>query len=517
MRATAICNIIPPEKDRFDMTETNRQLGRWVLWLKILIALQVLLLIISLPGQRVHGDEAAFAEFAYWQSEEGFVRSEQFRGLAGYEIQILLYHKLFEALGALMILIFGYGLWPLRALSLIATAVIVFLWWRDSRSGAGSGGAPPNQLGFLIAVAFLLSSPLSFLFAKYYRPELIQAAFGLASFIALGKALARKHSRLYLLAGALAGASMLTHLNGVIYVVAGFGLLVVSRQWRATALYSIAAIGVFSLFFVDILFKPDLFWWQYVEDPTFFEGERTIWGSLIKLLEEHKRLFRKPEIIFTSVLFFAAYFTALAYRRREQKNLLIYLAFLIITLGALAPAKTTPYAILLFPFFAMQVALIGDAIIRKQLVVPGWLRAGLAVCAAAFVLHSFGANALNAFTDKQDWVGDNREVAAELTPGIAVLAHMDFVLNEVENFRILGLRLPRWRLCDWSDQPYTFERLAHYADTSGIDAIILDPEERRNLLALPTELGATTGPYRLVRKFDTSGLWLWKREPRDGS
>ncbi len=492
-----------------------QKLEYWKKFLVACIALQMVLLICSLPGQRVQGDEAAFAEFAYWQAQDGYVHSEQFRGLAGYETQIMLYHKLFEALGAVMILIFGYGLWPLRSLSLIATAMIIFLMWREYRRGDGIAldDVPADNLEFLLAAGFFLLTPLVFKFAKFYRPEMIQTAFGLGSFYCLRRALPDKSTRLMLLAGTLAGASMLTHLNGVIYVLAGGGLLLVFRRWRDFIWFSLAATAVFSLFFVDIIKNPDLFWWQYVDDPTFGEGERSIMSSLVKILEEHKRLFRKPEIIFTSVLFFSSYIVSLVYQWRKYREFHLYLGLLLLSLAALAPAKTTPYAILLFPFFAMQVGQVGNAVLRGKLILPRWLRLGLVVCALAFIGHSFGAAAVNTFTDKQDWVGDNRRIAEQIPPGSRVLAHMDFVLDEINNYRIAGLRLPRWRLEDWVDDPYTFDVLVRYADTTGMDAVILDQDERDFLIDLPDTIGARVGPYRLIRQDSVSGLWLWLREP----
>ena len=68
----------------------------------------------------VEGDEAAFAEFAHFIDQDGYLHSELFRGLVGYENRVLLYHKLFEWVGAVTLKVFGYGIWPLRALSLIS-------------------------------------------------------------------------------------------------------------------------------------------------------------------------------------------------------------------------------------------------------------------------------------------------------------------------------------------------------------------------------------------------------------
>jgi len=278
---------------------THQAIRRAIL---LLLGIGIALLIASLPGQRIHGDEAAFAEFAWFQSQDGYVHSELFRGLLEYETRVLLYHKLFIWLGAGMVSLLGYGIWPLRALSLLSTLGLTLLLWRFVR-GPDSGS---RGLTILAATAFILLAPLTFKFAKFYRPEMMQAVAGLGLYFALERGVRDDRKMLYVIAGLAAGTSMLIHLNGVVYVLAGAAVLLLRRRWTGTLVYGTAAAIAVSPFFFEIIGRFDLFWLQYNFDPTFGENERTVLGTLLKLVQEHKRLFRSPEIIFSTVLFLTA-------------------------------------------------------------------------------------------------------------------------------------------------------------------------------------------------------------------
>lgn len=155
------------------------------------------------------------------------------------------------------------------------------------------------------------------------------------------------------------------------------------------------------------------------------------------------------------------------------------------------------------------------ALIQRTLTIPVWMRAAVVAFAAAFVVHSVAAAFINTTRDKQDWHNDHRRIAETIPRGTKVLAHLDFVCDELENFEIAGMRLAYWRIAEWSDRRYDFDNLARYADSAGADAIVLDRAERSKLVACPSALGERTGPFTLVRQLDDVGLWLWMREVSD--
>ncbi|MEW5873696.1 MAG: glycosyltransferase family 39 protein [Candidatus Zixiibacteriota bacterium] len=470
---------------------TDRAIRRVLL---ILLGLGVLLLIASLPGQRIHGDEAAFAEFAWFQSQDGYVHTELFRGLLEYETRVLLYHKLFIWLGAGMVSLFGYGIWPLRALSLLSTLALALLPWRFVR-GQDSG---TRTLTVLAAMTFVLLAPLTFKFAKFYRPEMMQAVTGLALYFALERGVRDDRMALYVLAGFAAGTSVLMHLNGVVYVIAGATVLLLRRRWKGTLAYGAAAAIAVSPFFFEIIGRFDLFWLQYNFDPTFGENERTVAGTLLKLVEEHKRLFRSPEIIFSTVLFITALIANVRSEGWRRRDFHVLTFASMVALGALAPAKTTPYAILLFPFWAIEV---GHWIGRLPVTwrsTPALFRSACGIVIAAFVVHSLVADSVNALSDKQDWIGENTRALAVVPEGARILGPLDLVLDELPDRQIAGLRLAEWRIHDWGQKPYTLQTLTAYADSAGCAALVLDRELWRRFGLSGTPETPPANGYRLV-------------------
>lgn len=459
-----------------------------------LIAVGGALFLISLPGQRVHGDEAAFAEFAWFAAKDGYVHSELFRGLLGYEERVLLYHKLFIWLGTGMVRLFGFGLWSLRTLSILSFAAVVAILWVFRRKIDSSDPV----LAFLAAGAFLLVAPLTFKFAKFHRPEMMQAAFGLVTLFLLQTGLGGAKIRWHALAGVTAGAAMLVHLNGAVFVAAGGLLLLSRRRWAGFVVFGAGAALAFSPFFYEIIDRADLFWQQYAFDPTFAENERTIGGSLLKILEEHKRLFRGPEIFFSTILFIVA---AVSNIRREgwaRRDFYVFTGGAMLALGALAPAKTTPYAVLLFPLWAVEIGRWVASLPVDWSQTPRPLRVLQALTISGFIVHSLSADTVNAVTDKQDWVAENRRAAAVIPASARILAPLDFVFNELPDREIFGLRLAEWRIREWGKRPYSIRNLTAYADSAGCGAIVLDREVAGEFRMREYTTGATLEGFRFV-------------------
>jgi len=136
---------------------------------------------------------------------------------------VTLYHRLAVWSGALSLKTFGVHLWALRLVS-VGSAVVtaLVLVWQTIRRERG-------EMATTVLAVWLLM-PTVFYHAKCFRPEVQTAMFGVLSFAALsilftngGENVARISS-IYAVcggasAGASAGAAMLTHLAGVMYVV----------------------------------------------------------------------------------------------------------------------------------------------------------------------------------------------------------------------------------------------------------------------------------------------------------
>ena len=128
---------------------------------------------------------------------------------------------------------------------------------------------------------------------------------GFISYSFLEKFLRRNKTLELLGAGLFAGLAFLTHLNGLIYVVAGFGLLLVSKYWKEAVIFGLLACFVFSFYFLDIYIQADLltFWKQLQNDPSLEKGLWSLSNVLERILMEQARYFFSiKEIPFT--LFF---------------------------------------------------------------------------------------------------------------------------------------------------------------------------------------------------------------------
>jgi len=212
----------------------------------LLLAVQLILLVVSLPGQRVHGDEAWLGEQAYFLERDGVCRSELFRGFLGYEQHVLVAHKLFIFLGATEIRLLGWQLWSLRLLSLLAGIVLLITVVRFLRK------QNRQDIHWLVALLFLISTPLFFKFVNLYRPEVLLATCGFGSYYFLIRFLDRHRILFLLSSAALAGIAVLVHLNGLIYILAGIVVLLWCRQRRAVFLFLPLSLVIGAFYFWGI-------------------------------------------------------------------------------------------------------------------------------------------------------------------------------------------------------------------------------------------------------------------------
>lgn len=481
---------------------------RFAIILLVILAVQLALLIVSIPRQRLHGDEAWLGEQAYFLRHEGVCRSELFRGFAGQEQMVLVTHKLFIVLGATAVAAFGWGVWQLRLLSLAAGAVTLMLLVRHMRTT----DKRDNEFGTLLAILFLAASPLFFKFINLYRPEVMLAAFGFGSFYCLSRALEDKGRGHLILAAITAGAAVLVHLNGLMFVVAGLAVLLYERRFRSAAGFVFLSLLVSAFYFADVVGHWDLFLHQFASVPSLtpddFHWDAPFW----RLLNEHKRLFRKPEIIFSSALFFGSAGYYWHYAGRRGRAQVFYAIALIVTLGAIGQAKTTPYAIALLPVFAVVVARATAMWWHDRRRYPRAVSILAVSLWSAFIIHGLAADALNATTGKRDVAAESRQMAAYVPPGTAVLAPMDFIFDEIQHFRIRALLAAELTITQDASRRFDMENVTAYADAEHIPTIILDHD---NLIRLGLEgqaVGRTFGGYQLVAHIPVPDCMIFKKQ-----
>ncbi len=469
------------------------------------LALFSILLLVSIPQQNIHGDEAWLGEQAYFLERDGVCRSELFRGFLGYEERILVAHKLFIFLGAMEIRLFGWRLWSLRLLSLMAGAVLLVAIFRHLR------GRNRRDIHWRGALLFLISTPLFFKFVNLYRPEILLATCGFGSYYFLIRFLDRRRTRYLLGSALLAGIAVLVHLNGLIYIAAGVVVLLWCRHRRAVLLFLPVSLVIGAFYFWDVWGNWPLFHLQFMGDPALdaadFRWDAPFW----RLLDEHKRLFRKPEIIFTSAISLSSMVYIICTDSSSRRRLVVYTIALIIGLGLLGQAKTTPYAIALFPFFAIIVARATGTWLRQSAHTPRFVSLIALALWVSFLLHGLYANTLCAFTGKQNLAADNLRLGSLLVPGETVLAPMSFVFNEIDHFDIRGLEAVRMSLPKDRRELYAIEDYLTWAATNEVRTIILDEHRLMRMSVADADVGQAFGAYDVVARLTDPDYLVLRR------
>jgi 4-amino-4-deoxy-L-arabinose transferase-like glycosyltransferase len=405
----------------------------------------VALFVWSVPQHDFYVDEAFIGEYAYFHARDGYVHSEFWRGFLRQDEYVTLYHRLAVWSGSATINLFGAELWALRMVSICSAVVTATLlvWWTRRFSYRSSSNVSSNVSfnAFADAVPVLaawLLMPTVFYHAKCFRPEMQTAMFGFASFCALYKNEEAARPALFVtLAGALAGAAMLTHLAGAMYLGAGILILLLRRQYGRSGLFVVSAIVVFSPCITDIAKHWDIFLVQ-ISNPQ--AQSKLAWTPLTPLwnvLAEQERFFRKPQFIVVSCAWLVS--IALAWRTASHEERLVrrYTALLIIVLGATLEDKRD-YMALYAPFMALTIA---GGIRTGGERWHTW-RAGRRI-AASLVLIGFVGYGLyfqvrDAVWSKEDVVGLNAAIGAHLPEGAWCLAPMNMMFNQIGRVHLVS-------------------------------------------------------------------------------
>ena len=396
----------------------------------------------TLPGRPPAYDDAWFLEQAWFVANEGHLRSELFRGMLGWEQWVYITQKAGVLLTAGFVRLLGPV--PLAAqlpglLYAIVCNVVIAAWLQRVRPG--------DRTTVLVATTMLWANGAFVDFAFLVRPEPIVAALALAScgvlqgvFVPQWRPLARAA-----LAGALAGATPLFHLNGAMTIAAGGLVLVVRRQWSRAAVFSIVALAVASLYVVDALVRGELAWMvhQFRFDPA-TGGSTSIGGKLAAIASVHRIFLHGPAQVTMSITLVLA---VIAFRRRNTngnddaavRGLLLHAGALLVAFLVLLNRPAHMYALLFCPFATTAFAMTHDLARR---VTDTTLRRTVAVVFVAAVLAGLGHH-VRLVADNIEARNELRwnEHIASLLPkkDVAVVAPLHFVYGQLPRFRILGL------------------------------------------------------------------------------
>ncbi|WP_159467697.1 hypothetical protein [Dyadobacter sp. 3J3] len=314
--------------------------------LSALLIFFIALTILSYYHRYASGDDAWFAEQSYWLHKEGIIRSEFFKGLLGWEKQLLVSHKLFLIFGAGMIHLFGYELPVLQFVSVIFFAIliaeIIFYVNREEQKSIS---------WYLLAVLILVFSNRILIKMSFEnRPEIMLAALGFGSFILISKS--KPHYWKSIAAGILAGMAVLTHLNGVIYLVAGAGMLFYLKQYKNAFAFSIAGGLVSLLYFVDIIQAENGFeiWhYQFINDPA-TQNAFGLGSKLLVMVTYPVMFFHSPEQVALSLLLAFMFWNQRQFLKQLPIPLRIYSIVLVTVFWLITKKNSGVYLTLFLPF-----------------------------------------------------------------------------------------------------------------------------------------------------------------------
>ncbi|WP_031529782.1 hypothetical protein [Dyadobacter crusticola] len=316
-----------------------------------LLSFFVALALLSYFHRYPTGDDAWFGEQSYWLEREGVIRSEYFRGLLGWEKQILVSHKFFLLFGAVLIKFFGYHLPVLQFTGLIFFCIVLaeLIYYVKIREQSLSTWYLPAVL--ILTFANRLLVKMSF----ENRPEMMLAALGFGSFLLIQSS--RKYIAGKVLAGILAAMAFLCHLNGIIFLIAGFVTLLNSKQYKSLLVFAISGGLIAGLYWSDVASARNGFsiWtYQFSHDPA-TQDAFGLHSKLFQLATYPRLFFHSPEQISISLLL-----TFLLWKQRLLVSqvpvmLRVYSLTLFFSFWLITKANGALYLVIFMPFILVLV------------------------------------------------------------------------------------------------------------------------------------------------------------------
>jgi hypothetical protein len=411
--------------------------------LLIILSLTFVVTIASMWHRYIFIDDCLFGEEAYWLAKEGVVKVKSFEGILGLENRTMVYHKLNILCGAAIIKLFGWSVYYLKIFTFIIYLLFFYVFYRFFRIFRDRY---EDQRLFLIAVMLIFTSPLMVYLTFTYRPEILVMFFGFISYFFLERHLQDSRIKWLVFAGVSAGLAFFTHLNGMIFPIAGVVLLLFHRKYKSTLIFS-AVAGLTCLLYTYDLWQGDnfhTFMYQIRNWPTLHFGKTYLGNNvlnfitlkLMHLFNEHQRFFWSEKVTVFSILFLGSLFIKFRTLRTKYRSLLIYTLTLIVALSLMSSHIAERYMMYYYPCMAIITALA---------IVTTFDHARRYVLKSAFILLlalQFAFSALQ-FVRIFQLNADYPKIQAEVLSHIPdkdpkILAPDEFIFNNIVDHRLLS-------------------------------------------------------------------------------
>lgn len=414
-------------------------------FLVAIIFFQITLLILSLIYRSIDIDDAWMGEHAYWLYKNGYVKSELMRGWYLQEVKLLIHHKFMTLQGAAFIYLFGFSVYSLKSVSILyfLLFLVTFITYTFRRRLL-------NKTQLLIALCLFLTFPYTLKFSFIFRPEIPQMFLGFISFIFLKESIEtdKKSYINSLIAGIFGGLTIVAHLNGIAFSIAGVIMLLVYKKTRYAATFLIGAILSTSLYFYDIKNQADMSLWKYqlfnsvVGDNSSIVDLLSYFAS--NLSKEHMRFFHDFTIIPFSLLLIAGFVAIKKYKIQKLKDVLVvYLFLLLITIAIPFSQKSRQYILLYLPYILILLSKSIYYVYYESQCFEKTIRTRKIQYLFSFLLLFYFITSnyynlgiiLEDFTHKHE--KNNRTINAfisENRDNIRIVAPIEFIFNNIEDF-----------------------------------------------------------------------------------
>lgn len=438
----------------------------------------------SLWQRSAHVDDAWIGEQVYWLSETGIIKNVLMKYYAGNAQGLVAYHKAFVLSGLVFIKLFGFSLYVLKSVSLfylIIFLVISYHYFVKVRKLV-------KWPGFLLISGIFLINPLVFEYSFVYRPEIMLMTSGFLAFIFMEQSIRHPKTKyLYVLMSSLfCGLSLLTHLNGIIFTIAGGVVLLYRKEFKSLIIFTFISIIGLYIYFYHIMSFEGLAKWYYAVSGyesgqiTSGDDQNIIWKFIMNLINEQKRYLHSPkEISFTMLVVFSM---VAGYKQIKRRTPLVlpYLLVLVISLGFFAINKTTKYLIIFMPYFMMIIIVTTRYFIKLKEkssleIIKNGKPLYLTILLVLYIITSLVYDCIicSNKNDSNNIIQIREDLIKKDVSNKVLLAPMHFIFTEMDEYKeIRGLMSFNER--SKSNSEIMGKGFFKVAYSEGIDYIVLD-------------------------------------------
>lgn len=471
----------------------------------ILAGLFILLFPLAFINYGIFIDEGWLGQQVYSLFSHSSVTSDLFRDAPPLNGTIVIYHKLLIWLGYAFSRLFGWGLYSLRAVSLLSGLwLLLMLAAKRTQIKVGRPG--------LAAAVILAFTPIFFKQMIIFRPEMLLTVLGFTSFLLLERGLNTSRTWLIPLSGILAGLSGSAHAAGMAFAVAGFVVLLSFRKYRSTLWFAACAALAFFPYVSGWFTDHDLFVAQVFHNKL-TEANLSLpwWRPLVDLIDEHKRWFRTPDVIGITVLFVLAALQLKWQQLRRNRIFWTYLLVLAVVIAAAPlPKMIVRYILPLTPFFALAIAQIWLQPRESSAKFQRFLRPVFVVWSVLFFAFGVATLGKEAFLHHNHEIADNHKLAESIPHGSLVMAPFGFVFQEQPNYTIQSFFGARYA----ADGNRSVEFLDRYADSLGVRFMIFSTDEVADWKLDSTKFDQSFTHYDQVKGTMVEHRWMMTRDRR---